>query len=240
MNDVSKRLNQFEHSITPAILEREPNRFLEMLALYTTFAPHIHIDVCDGLLVQTLTAPYTEPGLYAEAAFPGSVLKDIDSEVHLMVQDPHNIGCLFARAGAHRIVAQWESFRSGEECSEVIASWESRGASVGLSILIPTDMDSFIAFVAREKRVSSIQVMSIDPVGMQGRPFDTRAIQRIRTLRQAFPQIEISVDGSMNAQSIPTVLHAGASRAVVGSAISKEKDPKQAYELLCSSVLKIL
>jgi ribulose-phosphate 3-epimerase len=157
-----------------------------------------------------------------------------------MVADPHNIGCDFIRAGAQRIIAQWESFHSAEEVRGVVDSWESRGAVVGLSILVPTDIEQLLAYVASDSRIVSIQIMSIDPIGMQGRPFDTRAIARIKEVRARFPHLEISVDGSMNAQSIPVVLHAGATRTVVGSAVSKQPYPPEAYAALCKSVEKVM
>lgn len=240
MNDESKISNQYAEFITPAILEASENAFFTQFELYQHFAPHLHIDVCDGVFVPSLTIPYTAPQEYKPDFFHQLDLKAADAEVHLMVSDPHNIGCDFIRSGAKRIIAQWESFTSLDELHGVVDSWTSRGATVGLSILLPTDMQKLIDYVSADKNIVSIQVMSIDPIGAQGKLFDTRALARIKELRAHFPRLEISVDGSMNAQSIPTVLHAGATRTVVGSAVSKHQYPPEAYETLCLQVAKMM
>ncbi len=240
MNDVSTLSSLYAEHITPALLESSEEAFFLQFELYQHFARHLHIDVCDGAFVSSLTVPYISTQTIASDFFHQLDLKLIDTEVHLMVADPHNIGCDFIRAGAKRIVAQWESFTSPEELRGVIDSWESRGAAVGLSILVPTDIEPLLQYLAADTRVVSAQVMSIDPIGMQGRPFDTRALVRIKEIRKRFPHIEISVDGSMNAQSIPTVFHAGATRAVVGSAVSKQPYPPDAYKALCEQVVKIM
>ncbi len=240
MNDESKTLSQYAEAITPAILEASENAFFAQFELYQHFAPHLHIDVCDGVFVPSLTIPYTAPQEYTPSFFHQLDLKSVDAEVHLMVSDPHNIGCDFIRSGAKRIIAQWESFTSTAETRGVVDSWESRGATVGLSILIPTDIHPLITYVASDPRIVSVQVMSIDPIGAQGNPFDTRALARIKELKAHLPKVEISVDGSMNAQSIPTVLHAGAMRAVVGSAVSRQQYPPDAYEALCEHVAKAM
>jgi pentose-5-phosphate-3-epimerase len=78
--------------------------------------------------------------------------------------------------------------------------------------------------------------MSIDPIGMQGKQFDTRALKRIEQLRVMFPHLEISIDGGMNAQTIPAVLTSGGSRAVVGSITSDPLTARARYEQLCTAV----
>lgn len=240
MNDASTLSSQYAEHITPALLEVSEESFFLQFELYQHFARHLHIDVCDGVFVSSLTVPYIREQTIAPDFFHQLDVRSIDTEVHLMVADPHNIGCDFIRAGAKRIVAQWESFTSPEELRGVIDSWESRGAVIGLSVLIPTDIEPVLAYTASDSRIVSIQVMSIDPIGMQGRPFDTRAIARIKEIRARFPHLEISVDGSMNAQSIPIAFHAGATRAVVGSAVSKQPYPPDAYKALCEQVVKIM
>lgn len=240
MNDVSKQSNQYANRITPAILEAAEDVFFRQFELYQHFAPQLHIDICDGQFVQSLSIPYTMPGAFPQNFFHQLDLKSIETEVHLMVTDPHNIGCDFIRAGAKRIVAQWESFLSIEEVRGVVDSWDSRHATVGISALIGTDLEPILAYVESDKRIASIQLMSIDPIGAQGRPFDTRVLQRIKDVRARLPTIEITIDGSMNDQSIPTVFRTGATRVVVGSAVSRHEYPPEAYETLCAHVAKAL
>jgi ribulose-phosphate 3-epimerase len=240
MNDESKQLSQYANRITPAILEVDAEHFFAMHTAFLAFAPQLHIDVCDGSFVPSMTVPFEAPEIMSASFFDRLQLKQIETEVHLMVQYPHQIGCDFIRHGAKRIVVQWESCPNETDLTNAVDLWDSRGATVSLSVLIPSDLEQVMTYVSRERRIVAVQLMSIDPIGAQGRPFDTRVLERIRTIRRAFPAIEISIDGSMNEKTIPSIFHAGASRAVVGSAVAKQSNPADAYESLCIRVEKAM
>jgi ribulose-phosphate 3-epimerase len=237
MSDALKISIPFASSITPSILKHDRQAFVRLLQELHSFAPSCHIDVCDGAFVSAMTVPYVQPSEFDPAFFVGLSFKAIATEVHLMVQDPHNIGCDFIRAGAARIIVHWESFQSTTELTEVVDSWRSRGATTALSILLSTDIAPLVAYLAaNESAIVGVQVMSIDPIGMQGKQFDTRALKRIEQLRVMFPHLEISIDGGMNAQTIPAVLTSGGSRVVVGSITSDPLTARARYEQLCTAV----
>lgn len=221
MSDESKTSTLFDR-ITPAVLAAHEDVFFERFGVLQMCAPLVHIDICDAQFVTSMTVPYTFPGSYDHNFFHQLDLKAVSTEVHLMVKDPHDVGVEFIKAGAARIIVQWESFASGDELAQTIAAWrEYPGVQVTVSILLPTDIQPLLTFVRTNPMlVSGIQVMSIDPIGAQGRPFDPRALQRIKDIKAQFPNLPVSVDGGMHAQTIPPVFHAGAERAVVGSAVS--------------------
>ena len=64
-----------------------------------------------------------------------------------------------------------------------------------------------------------VQVMGIAEIGYQGEPFAEAALGRIRELRQAFPDLVMSVDGGVSSDTIVRLVEAGAQRFVSGSAI---------------------
>jgi ribulose-phosphate 3-epimerase len=78
--------------------------------------------------------------------------------------------------------------------------------------------------------------MGIHDIGSQGQPFDTEVLERIKHLKNLFPELIISIDGSVNEKTIPLLLEAGADRFVSGSAILNDENPKSAYERLSALV----
>ena len=89
------------------------------------------------------------------------------------------------------------------------------------------------------ERLDVVQLMGIAKLGEQGLPFDERVIRRVQILRQRLPNLAIAVDGGVNLDNAPTLIAAGATRLVVGSALWRAKDLpkalKQWQQLLAKS-----
>jgi ribulose-phosphate 3-epimerase len=77
-----------------------------------------------------------------------------------------------------------------------------------------------------------VQVMGIEHEGQQGQPADPRAVELVRALREAHPDLPIQVDGGVNAEHIPALVEAGASRLVAGSAVFGVDNPAAALKEL--------
>ena len=71
--------------------------------------------------------------------------------------------------------------------------------------------------------------MGIAKIGSQGQPFDERVLERVRVLRAEYPELTISIDGSVNVETVVLLSQAGADRFVSGSAILKAKNPAEAF-----------
>jgi ribulose-phosphate 3-epimerase len=74
------------------------------------------------------------------------------------------------------------------------------------------------------------QVMTCDPIGVQGSPFDQRALEKIRLIKEWNPNMPVAVDGAMNPETIELAANAGADRFAVGSYILKSEHPRGALE----------
>ena len=74
--------------------------------------------------------------------------------------------------------------------------------------------------------------MGIAEIGEQGHTFDERSIERVSELRDAYPNVPISVDGGVDKGNAGALVAAGASRLAVGSAIWNSGDPAAAFEAL--------
>jgi len=130
---------------------------------------------------------------------------DREFEVHLMVKEPEKIIARWIERGARRVIVH--------ESSPEILKYRNK-VEIGLEI----EMREFLAKELEQvPSVDFIHIMSIDEIGKQGRPFDPRVFDRIRKVREKFPQVPISVDGGINTENYQKLQDAGADRLVVGS-----------------------
>ncbi len=128
-----------------------------------------------------------------------------DFEVHLMVKDPPAIAERWIERGAKRIIIH--------EADEILTKYRDR-AEIGLGVEIDKPLDQFSPFL---DYVDFVHLMSIKEIGHQGHPFDSRVFDRIREVRDKFPNLPISVDGGISLANYKELIEAGATRLIVGS-----------------------
>ena len=219
--------------IIPTVVSRDHDALLEAIRVVSPFSRKIHVDIDDGLFTPHLSWPYIELGRYGDITL--SIPEGISAGAHLMVREPRTIGIELIKAGVRSIIGHIEACTDFADAETMLTQWRAAGASeVGLAILTNTplrDIELCVRFC------DVIQVMSIATIGVQGAPFDPRAVERIRALRAAHPDLLIAIDGGVSLATIADLVAAGATRFGVGSAISKAPDPAIAYQQLldCAS-----
>jgi len=130
---------------------------------------------------------------------------DREFEVHLMVKEPEKIIARWIERGARRVIVH--------ESSPEILKYRNK-VEIGLEI----EMREFLAKELEQvPSVDFIHIMSIDEIGEQGHPFDPKVFDRIRKVREKFPQVPISVDGGINTANYQALQSSGVDRLVVGS-----------------------
>lgn len=122
-------------------------------------------------------------------------------EAHLMVQDPGAIFESWKERGAKRII---------------VHKWDESmlGVPIGFGIEMHISIESVMPEM---KKADFIHLMSIAEIGAQGHPLDERIFDRIRQVREIFPEKMISVDGGINAANYESLIESGADRLIVGS-----------------------
>jgi len=210
-----------EAHIIPAIIPKSLAHLSESLALVFPFTCTVQVDIVDGVLVPFTSWPYIEDGDVAEMKI---LAEGFDIEIDLMVQNPEEVIEEYLHAGAKRVVVHLESTTN---IDAILAFKNEYNFLLGFSILNDTDMSVLVEVLPY---ADYVQLMGIKDIGSQGQPFDTRVIERVRNIKQAFPNVEISIDGSMNAETIPPLVEVGATRFAVGSAIMGAQNPEQQYE----------
>jgi len=215
--------------IIPTVVPESHDDLVRRLHTIGAFTRHVHVDVDDGVFTQRVSWPYTQPGMFFDIQDP-TLDGAMKPDVHLMVQDPFEIGQSFIRAGVGGVIAHIEAFRDVETARHVLEAWRAAGAQeVGLALLIDTPLDTLTPLATR---CDVVQVMSVAQIGAQGASFDARAIDRVRVLHGSFPELPIIVDGGVSEENAADLVKAGATRLSIGAAIMQNSDPKAAYEHL--------
>ena len=97
---------------------------------------------------------------------------------------------------------------------------------IGIAIETTTDitlLESFIPYI------QFIQCMGIEHPGVQGSKTDERVFDQVRRLKEQYPNMPLSVDGSVGFEDIDQLLTLGVENLVIGSAIFKTENPEETY-----------
>ncbi len=128
---------------------------------------------------------------------------DIDFEAHLMVKEPGKIASKWVERGAKRLILH----TLGGSASKL-------GVEIGLGVELHVPLENIFPLIPR---VDFIHLMSIAEIGAQGHPLDDKIFDRIKKVREKFPQIPISVDGGINTLNYQALKESGADRLIVGA-----------------------
>jgi len=198
--------------IAPSILSADfANLQEDILRVEKAGADWIHIDVMDGHFVPNLT-------IGAPVVKSLRKITKLPFDVHLMIENPWKYIEDFAKAGADIITVHQEACK--DNLSEVIAQIKSYGVKAGVSIKPNTSVDA-IKYVLKD--VDLVLVMSVEP-GFGGQSFLANSLAKIKEIRSLFPDLDIEVDGGINAETAKLVIEAGANVLVAGSSVYGAKD----------------
>ena len=220
--------------IIPAVLVESFNELNEKLAKFVNIADIVQIDICDGNFVPSLSWPMNprdrdsiDAILNEENGLP--FWEQLDFEFDLMVLNAHKQFDFFARLGAKRIVfhLEAEEEKSFKEFLESMDPYFKDNISIGIALNTTTDIKKLEPFI---NYIDFVQCMGIENIGFQGEPFDEKVLTQIKDLHAKYPELQISVDGSVNEETAPALVKAGATRLVVGSALLNSYDIRETFK----------
>ena len=195
----------------------------ELCEIKKAGADMIHLDVMDGVFV-----PNSSFGLAVLEALRKK--SDMFFDVHLMIDKPEKyIERYITECGADLITFHLEATEIPDECLEMI---KKHGKRAAVSIKPKTPIEAVYPYL---DRCDMILIMTVEP-GFGGQSFMPDMLGKVKALRAEIERrgldIDIQVDGGINAETSKLAVAAGANVLVAGSAVFKASDRRAAIEAL--------
>jgi ribulose-phosphate 3-epimerase len=192
--------------VVPSILSADVSRLGDQVReAVAAGADRIQVDIMDGHFVPNLTfGP-----LVVEAV---RKITNLPIEAHLMIEHPELFIEAFAKSGASLIEVQVEATTSLYRTVQAI---KELGAEAGVAINPATPLETLREILPY---IVLVNVMTVEP-GFGGQKFIVHSPDKIRRLRAMAPDVEIEVDGGIDARTAPLAVKAGATVLVAGSSV---------------------
>ena len=172
----------------------------------------VHIDVMDGHFVPNLTMG----PMVVRAVRPYT---DCFFDVHLMITEPDRYAGAFIDAGADGVTVHAEA--CAEHLVQTIVNLKKRGVRTGCAISPDTPWTVLEPVLPM---LDMVLVMTVHP-GFGGQQLIKSTLEKVQALRRKVPELDIQVDGGINAATLPEVIEAGANVIVMGTAFFKSQNP---------------
>lgn len=201
--------------IAPSILSADFNELgAEVKAVDMAGADIIHIDVMDGHFVPNITI-----GPLVVDAVRKVTEKELD--VHLMITNPDKYIEDFIKKGADWVTVHVEACT---HLHRTVSHIKELGAKAGV-VLNPATSLSSLDYILED--VDVVMLMAVNP-GFGGQSFISSTLEKTWQLRQRIESlglnVDIEIDGGINASTIEDITEAGANVLVAGSAVYGSDD----------------
>ena len=209
--------------ISPSVLAADlSNLAAEVNDIEQAGADMVHLDVMDGMFVTNIS--FGLPVIQSLRQKSNMIF-----DVHLMIDAPERYATRFIEAGADILTFHLEACKDPLSLLEEI---RSQGVMAGISVKPGTPIEDVYPYL---EACDMVLVMTVEP-GYGGQALIPETLEKVRKLKAEIEkrniQIEIQVDGGINADNARTAAQAGASILVAGSSVFKSEDRRAAIDSL--------
>lgn len=209
--------------VSPSVLACDLSKLCEEVkSIEEAGADMVHLDVMDGMFVTNISF-----GLPVIECLRKN--SDMFFDVHLMIEKPERYISRFIDAGADLVTFHYEAC---EDSVSALRSIRERGKMAGISVKPGTPVESIYPLL---DDCDHVLIMTVEP-GYGGQSFMPEMLDKIKALRAEIERrglnIDVQVDGGINAQTGELVREAGANNLVAGSYVFKAADRKEAIDSL--------
>lgn len=190
------------------VLQDTPESWNTRIAELPVPVAGVHYDIGDGEFVPSLMLPPDDISFLSE---------ELPVDVHLMVRKPSAyFEKLFSFPSVHAVAFHVEC---DEDIHETIQTLRNAGKKVGLALLDTTPADRLDPYILE---IDYVLIMTVK-WGYSGTPFIPEVLPKIDEIHNKRPDLSIVVDGGIGEQTLPLCLQAGATGAVMSSALFSGK-----------------
>ncbi len=205
--------------ICPTITASSEDDYATQIANVQSFAKRLHIDFMDGKFVETKSIPLDK------VWWPKNILTDL----HIMGQRPQEYLKTLIELKPSLVVFHYEA---EVDHLNFASQLKAEGIKAGVAILQDTPTDLLSPLISFFDQV----LVFSGHLGYQGGQADLSMLEKVKQLKQQYPNMQIAWDGGVNDMNIKKIQAAGASILNVGGYIQHSSNPKDAYDKLLSSL----
>ena len=197
--------------------------------LETAKTDYFHIDVMDGLFVESFTNEIMEE--YCKYI---KSISNIPLDIHLMVKDVKKYIDIYLNYEPNIITFHIEAIKNEKQAIELINYIKSNNCKVGIAINPNTDISKIYNLL---KYIHIVTIMTVEP-GKGGQALIPETLNKIEELKNYIEEnnieIDIEADGGINLKTASSIKKAGANILVSGTAILMAKNFKNIIDELRS------
>jgi ribulose-phosphate 3-epimerase len=207
--------------ITPSILAENVDQYEEQIERITGFAERAHVDISDGQFAPNLTVGLRD--LWAPEGWQidiHAMVKNVDEYIEDLVALRPNMILLHAESDGDVLGA--------------LQKIKQADIKAGLVLMRPTVPSTVVDLI---KAADHVMIFSGE-LGRFGGSASLMQLEKIRLIKDINPAVEIGWDGGVMPDNAYGLAHSGVNVLVVGGAIQKSPNPREAYQNIQNEINK--